>query len=107
VTGVHELLQDRRILRRQQGVELDPVDPFRSQTAAITAARVPLSCEGNDMEVKRFPLPITGSHLLIGLPLLCNPFEIPIPSDRRLRPESVREGPQRPLHHPTVLRPHR
>jgi hypothetical protein len=29
------------------------------------------------MEVKRFPLPITGSHLLIGLRLLCSPFEIP------------------------------
>lgn len=29
--------------------------------------RVPLSWEGNDMEVKRFRLPITGSHLLMGL----------------------------------------
>ena len=59
------------------------------------------------MEVKRFPLPITGSHLLMGLLLLRSPFEIPFPSGRRLRPESVREGTQKPFHHPTVLRPHR
>jgi hypothetical protein len=59
------------------------------------------------MEVKRFPLSITGSHLLMGLLLLCSPIEIPFPSGRRLRPESVREGTQKPLHHPTVLRPHR
>jgi len=39
--------------------------------------------------------------------LLCSPFEIPFPSGRRLRPESVREGTQKPLHHSTVLRPHR
>ena len=58
------------------------------------------------MEVKRFPLPITGSHLLMTL-LLCSPFEIPFPSGRRLRPESVREGTQKPLHHSTVFRPHR
>jgi hypothetical protein len=44
--------------------------PFQSQRTAITAVRVPPSWEGNDMEVKRFPLPITGSHLLMGLLLL-------------------------------------
>jgi hypothetical protein len=59
------------------------------------------------MEVKRFPLPITGSHLLIGLLPLCSPFEIPFPSGRRLRPESVRDGTQKPLHHPTLFQPHR
>jgi len=59
------------------------------------------------MEVKRFPLPITGSHLLMGLLLLSSPFEIPFPSGRPLHPESVREGTQKPLAHFTVLRPHR
>jgi hypothetical protein len=50
----------------------------------MTAVRVPLSWEGNDMEVKRFPLPITGSHLLMSF-LLSSPLEIPFPSGRRLR----------------------
>ena len=59
------------------------------------------------MEVKRFPLPITGSPLLMGLLLLSSPFEIPFPSGRPLHPESVREGTQMPLAHFTVPRPHR
>jgi hypothetical protein len=50
----------------------------------MTAVRVPLSWEGNDMEVKRCPLPITGSHLLMSF-LLSSPVEIPFPSGRRLR----------------------
>src|SRR5215218_4208211 len=58
---------------------IDRVGPVPSQRTAITAVRVPPSWEGDDMEVKRFPLPITGSHLLMALLLLCSPFEISFP----------------------------
>jgi hypothetical protein len=77
--------------------------PLRSQAAPITAVRVPLSRKGNDVEVKGFPLPITGGLLLIGLGPLDGPLEIPCSMGRRRGPESVRELAEEPRHHPRLL----
>jgi hypothetical protein len=78
-------------VRRSPGASSTLSILLRSQGAAITAARVPLSYEGNLVQRQGFSLPITGSLLLIGLGLLHGPFEMPFSSGRRPRPESVCE----------------
>ena len=71
-----------------------------SETSPVAAAWVPLSDEGDDVEVKRFALPITGSHLLVRLCLLSSPLDIPLPSGLRVRPMSIRQRRQGVPHHP-------
>jgi hypothetical protein len=82
-----------------------PSIPSDSQMAAITAARVPPSREGDDVKVERLPEPFAGVPRLIVLLRLDSPFEEPLSSDRCLRPELVREVPHEPLHQPCPLDP--
>jgi hypothetical protein len=72
----------------------------RSEASPVAAAWVPLSNEGDDVEVKGFALPITGSHLLVRLCLPSSPLDIPLPSGLRLRPMSIRQRCQGVAHRP-------
>ena len=63
--------------------------PLGSETPPIAAAWVPLSRGDRHMHVKGHPMPLTVTHP--GWHLLGTPLDIPLPTDLRLRPESIRE----------------
>jgi len=75
-------------------------DGSRSEASPVAAAWVPLSNKRDDVEVKGFALPITGSHLLVRLCLPSSPLDIPLPSGLRLRPMSIRQRRQGVAHRP-------